>query len=299
MLLQYFIFSDYHKILMISIIICSVNETLLTQVKKNIQNTIGVEHEVVAIDNLVKKYSLTHAYNEGAAQAKYPYLCFLHEDILFHTQNWGQLLIDHLSEKSISLVGILGCLVKTQSPSGVYIPIGHLNRVNQLQRRKDDGTDHYIENPFNETYSQVATVDGMFLAVTRQNHSNYPFDEHTLTGFHAYDIDYSLGQAKNGKIAVVYDILIEHFSYGGNTRQWIDAQLLVTKKWANQLPLHIHLSTAELKQAEIINMETFLIALYTNRYKKLLQLKYLFKLLVLRPFNSKNFALVAKLIVIW
>lgn len=284
---------------MISIIVCSVNQTLFTQLKKNIQNTIGVEHEVIAIDNLVKNYSLAHAYNEGAAQARYPFLCFLHEDILLHTNNWGQALINHLSDTSISLVGILGCLVKTHSPSGVYISIDELNRINQLQRRKDNGTDHYYKNPFNEIYSEVATVDGMFLAVTKQNHNIYPFDEQTLTGFHAYDIDYSLGQAKNGKVVIVYDILIEHFSYGGNTRQWIDAQLLVSKKWDKQLPRHIHLSKAELKQAEIINLETFLGALYINKYKKLLQLKYLFKLIVLRPFSTRNFYLLAKLFLIW
>jgi len=284
---------------MISIIVCSINETLLTQLKTNIQNTVGVEHEVIAIDNLVKNYSLARAYNEGAAQAKYPFLCFLHEDILLHTNNWGQALIKHLSDKNISLVGILGCLVKTHSPSGVYISIKHLNRINQLQRRRDDGTDHYVENPLNETFSEVATVDGMFLAVSKENHNKYPFDENTLTGFHAYDIDYSLGQAKNGKVIVVYDILIEHFSYGGNTRQWIDAQLLVTKKWGNQLPRHIHLNQTELKQAEIINIETFLMALYVNHYKKLLQLKYLVKLLMLRPFGLRNFYFLAKLFVTW
>lgn len=282
---------------MISIIICSINIDLQEQLSENIRRTIGTEHEIIAIDNRGNKYSIAQAYNLGAKQAHYAYLCFVHEDILFHTQNWGQLVIKHLSTGINSLIGILGCLIKTLTPSGVYIPIEHLNRINQLQQRADGGIDHYYENPLNESYCQVATLDGMFLATTQVNYQRYSFDEENIKGFHAYDVDFSLGQAATGKVVVVYDILVEHFSYGGNTRQWIDAQFSLTKKWRTQLPCHIFLNVQEIKEAEIINTEIFLMALYANRYKKNLQFKYLILLLLLRPLSFKNLYFIRKFLV--
>ncbi|MFD2873460.1 glycosyltransferase [Mucilaginibacter ximonensis] len=282
---------------MISIIICSVNEQLSARVSANIKNTIGLDDfEIIIINNTQNQYSIAQAYNQGAFGAKYPYLCFIHEDILFHTENWGQYLIQHLSVNSVSLVGVLGSLIKTVTPSGVFIPIKQLNRVNQLQRKYDGGIDHYYDNPFDEKRSRVATLDGMFLAVTKSNHQKYPFDEESLTGFHAYDIDYSLGQAANGDVVVVYDILIEHFSYGGNTQQWVEAQLALTDKWKALLPYHTSLTKPEIKAAEIINTESFLIALYANRYPKSTQLKYLTRLLWLRPLSVKNLYFIRKFV---
>ncbi|MES2062135.1 MAG: glycosyltransferase [Bacteroidota bacterium] len=274
---------------MISVIICSVNKALLKDISKNIEQTIGIDYEVIAIDNTQNQYSIAQAYNLGANTAKYPYLCFVHEDILFHTKNWGVNLIGHLSDISISLVGILGSLVKTKTPSGVYIPLQKLNRINQLQRTKNGCTNHYYENPHNEIYSEVKLLDGMFLATTKMSHARYNFDEELLTGFHGYDIDYSLGQAVNGKLVVVYNILIEHFSYGGNTVPWVDAQLKITNKWLDKLPQHVNLSKAEILTAEITNTDTFLIALYNNRYNKAIQLKHLLRLLRLRRLSFKNF----------
>lgn len=280
---------------MISIVICSVNEQLSAQVSTNIKNTIGLDDfEIIIINNTQNQYSITQAYNLGATQAQYPYLCFVHEDILFHTENWGPSIIQHLLADDISLVGILGSLIKTAAPSGVYIPIKQLNRVNQLQRRHAGGTDRYYDNPLDEKRSRVATLDGMFLAVTKSNHQKYPFDDKNLTGFHAYDIDYSLGHAANGDVVVVYDILIEHFSYGGNTREWVEAQLALTDKWRALLPYHISLNKRKIKAAEIINTEIFLIALYANRFTKGTQLYYLARLLLLRPFSVKNLYFIRK-----
>lgn len=279
---------------MISIIITSINLDLRAQLSENIKRTIGTEHEIIAIDNTGNKYSISQAYNLGANQAQYPYLCFVHEDILFHTKNWGELIVKHLSTGNNSLVGVLGCLIKTLMPSGVYTPIKYLNRINQLQRKRDGGIDHYYENPLNELYSQVATLDGMFLATTKSNHNKYSFDEKMLKGFHGYDIDYSLGQATNGKVIVVYDILIEHLSHGGNTKGWIDAQLQITEKWQQHLPAHVNLRKTEIIEAETVNAEILLTSLYNNSYKKNAQVKYLARLLYLRPFSRKNFYFLRK-----
>lgn len=59
---------------MVSIIICSVSPLLLEDLKQNIAQTIGVEYEIIAIDNREKRWPIAKAYNYGAQQAKYPYL---------------------------------------------------------------------------------------------------------------------------------------------------------------------------------------------------------------------------------
>ena len=58
---------------MLSIIICSISPERLQEISQNIHATIGVEHEIIAIDNREKCWSIARAYNEGARQARYPY----------------------------------------------------------------------------------------------------------------------------------------------------------------------------------------------------------------------------------
>ncbi len=272
---------------MISLIVCSVKHPVFVNFSESVKQTIGVDFEIIKIDNGQNKYSLAEAYNLGAKQAKYPYLCFVHEDILFKTEGWGANLINHFTNSDIALIGILGCVIKTKAPSGVYIAVNKFNRINQLQRTRHNTTEHYYQNPHNETLSEVKILDGMFLATTKSNHEVYNFDEKLLKGFHAYDLDYSLGQAANGKVVVVYDILMEHFSYGGNTIAWVQNQLKVTKKWDKILPQHNGLTEREVLAVEIKNTETFLNTLYILNYNKSLQLKYLIHLLAIAPLNSR------------
>lgn len=59
---------------MVSIIICSVSPHLLKKLQQNIAQTIGVEYEIIAIDNREKHWPIAKVYNYGAQQAKYPYL---------------------------------------------------------------------------------------------------------------------------------------------------------------------------------------------------------------------------------
>ncbi|MFD0749289.1 glycosyltransferase [Mucilaginibacter calamicampi] len=273
---------------MISVIVATRNNQLLQQLSDNIQKSIGLEYEIIAINGDKAGKGICRIYNEGAAKAQYPFLCFVHEDILFHTQGWGLNLLKHLRQEDIALVGVLGATVKTRTPSEVFIPVDNLVRFNQLQRRTGKTPEHYFYNPNKEDSSEVKVVDGLFLACTQVNHARYPFDEQTLKGFHGYDIDFSLGQANNGKVVVVYDILLEHFSYGGHSVSWIDDQMILLKKWHAELPAYLPSAQKSILKAEINSTEGFLLDLILNRYSTATQLSYLLKLLALRPFNSKN-----------
>ena len=84
---------------MLSIVICSVLPERLLQISQNIHDTIGVEYEIIAIDNKEKKWPIARAYNEGACQARYPFLRIA-----------GLLVLP--VAKSNSIVILVGCKIK-------------------------------------------------------------------------------------------------------------------------------------------------------------------------------------------
>src|SRR5438477_1059436 len=100
---------------MISIAICSVNSYYLSQIKENISNSIGVEYELLVWDNKGINKGLCEVYNMLAAKARFEYICFLHEDILFQTEKWGSKLIDIFDERQdIGVIGLAGNKYKSK-----------------------------------------------------------------------------------------------------------------------------------------------------------------------------------------
>jgi glycosyltransferase involved in cell wall biosynthesis len=274
---------------MISIIICSKNECLLKKVSKSIEETIGVAFEIIPIINGDGKFGISEAYNLGASKSKYPYLCFCHEDITFHTANWGTILINHFTNSGARLIGVLGCTVKTKCPGSVYIFESDFNRQNHLQKYPDGQVIACNENPEKEIISEVCILDGMFISSTKSAWEETRFSESYLPGFHGYDIDFSLKNFRLGKILVVYDILLEHASFGSFSKTWVEAQLVVTKKWCKALPLSTSVNNRiAIKSAEIKNLKEFIKILITTGFSKKIIIKYFGRLVVLDPFNSLN-----------
>ena len=103
---------------MISIVICSISPERLRQVIQNIQGTIGVEYEIIAIDNREKNWPIARVYNEGAYRAQYPYLFFVHEDVKFHSRNWGLVIEEKLKEPNCGVIGFAGTRVMLNCYSG-------------------------------------------------------------------------------------------------------------------------------------------------------------------------------------
>lgn len=101
---------------MISIIICSKLGSPDEKLINNIQYTIGVEYELIVIDNSKNEHTIFSAYNIGIRKAKYPILCFMHEDVIFHSLNWGNEVINSFNDPSVGLLGVIGsCYLSKQS----------------------------------------------------------------------------------------------------------------------------------------------------------------------------------------
>ena len=132
-------------------------------------------------------------------------------------------------------------------------------------------------------------LDGLFIASTKAAWKETMFSEDYLTDFHGYDIDFSLKNFSLGKVMVVYDILLEHFSFGSFSKNWVETQMALTNKWYNQLPVAANMPRSKDKRiAEQKNLQEFLKILIRLDFDKKVTIKYLIQYMRLAPFNSLN-----------
>lgn len=219
---------------MLSIIICSKSSNLNNTLEKNITETIGVKHEIVFIDNSKNNYSIFSAYNKGVSQAKFPYLCFVHEDVLFHTSNWGQKAVNHLKVANTGIIGMAGSQYLFDLPSS-WFKAKPIYR-NLIQAGYDDGSSKTIT--FQQPKIDVVAVDGFCFFMPKEIFSKVSFDSTTFNGFHFYDLDICMQVLEHKfKIYLVNDILAEHSSLGSLNKSWIEHAILFYNKWQHQLPI--------------------------------------------------------------
>jgi len=254
---------------MLSIIICSRDRQLLQQVSKNIDDTIGISYEIIAIDNSNGDYGICKAYNIGASRAKYSFLCFMHEDIRIYTQGWGQLVVSKLEAKETGVIGIAGGRIKTCNPETWYLPIHQSIRMSIIENTTTEKVKYSLYNPNNEETSEVITLDGVWMCCRKKVWDENRFDEDTFRHFHFYDLDFCLQlYRKKLKVKVIYDILIEHYSTGNLNRIWIKDAILYWQKWNNYLPISIDfVSKEDMDGLSYISNKYFLEIMLQNNYR--------------------------------
>ena len=174
---------------MLSIIICNVDESFLLRCLKSIEETVSIPYEIIPFDNSISKVSITKAYNISASKAKYENLVFVHEDVEFLENGWGERLISILENNKIGIVGIAGSTYLPSVPSGWYLPNENLNNVYIHQGFKHSKKEVRIDK-MGEDLTPVYLLDGVFLAMRKEVWNEFKFNEN-LKGFHAYDVDIS------------------------------------------------------------------------------------------------------------
>jgi len=230
---------------MISIIIASVNPLFLASLRTNIAETVGVTYEIIAVDNSEGKIGLCELYNKAAAEAKYNFLCFMHEDLTITTNNWGDIVINNFTNNpKLGLIGVAGTKYKSAAPSTWHSfkdEAPDLLQYNFVQHYKFSVKEkqHHYSNPAGVKLTKVACVDGLWFCCTRKALETYSFDQHLLKGFHGYDLDFSLGIGQHFEVMVTFEILIEHFSEGNTNKAWLEDILKVHQKWSYLLPINI------------------------------------------------------------
>ncbi len=235
---------------MISIIVCSKNTADLKKFTDNLQQTIGLNYELIAFQNSLSQIGICQAYNKGIQKANYNILCFCHEDIVFNTNGWGSLLVSLLQNESIGLAGVAGALYKSKTPgSWANIPPEYY-RVNLIQEKKDGAKEIFMKTD-KSSYSEVAVLDGCFIAGKKNVFEQYPWNESFLKGFHLYDIDISRRVGEQFKLVVSNQIAVTHFSEGLMNNDWLQESERYHRKYSKHFPLHI----ASLKKKEMKELE--------------------------------------------
>jgi hypothetical protein len=215
---------------------------MLEELRASVIETIGVPHELIVIDNRNTGDGICKAYNKGGRIAKYDTLCFLHEDIRFESKDWGHKIMAHLEDPSIGMLGFAGGDAKPLVPAS-WSSCLRSNQINVVQHYRKPGkpcerllvTD--VAPP--SVSRPVVALDGMFLATRKKIFERFSFDEDTLRGFHGYDIDFSLQVGRHYKIMVVFDIIAHHLSDGSLNREWVESQIILSKKWKGVLPVFV------------------------------------------------------------
>lgn len=233
---------EKNKTDMISIIICSMNPDISAELRQNIADTIGCEYELVVIDNSRNQLSIFQAYNRGVQRSKGDILCFMHDDLLMHTNGWGTIVSEEFEDDSIGMIGVAGSHIMPKAPmywwSSPYIA--------QYNWETDNGVtkENITVDTFYGDLADVAVVDGLFFCIPKSLFANLRFDDAGYTGFHAYDMDMSMQiQALGKRVCVTRKIIVEHF--------WSESQFQNKKymalldknmeaffdKWKDSLPI--------------------------------------------------------------
>lgn len=235
---------------MISVLICSTNPALLTRVETNIKNTIGTEYEILHFDNRGKNLGICEVYNDLASKAHFQYLCFLHEDVLFNTQGWGNKIAEVFSKDTdIGLVGVAGCKYKSAYCSGWFSNVKELDCANYTHQYTT-GIEKVCLSPVTKSLLQeVVCIDGVLMAAKKNAWELYPFNERLLTGFHFYDIDFSLRISHQYKVVVTYEIQLVHITSGGDyNNNWVAIALKYHQEMKKELPfskIHVEAKHAD------------------------------------------------------
>lgn len=279
---------------MLSIIICSISLKYLEALEANIRKTIGISHEIIAVDNREKRWPIAKVYNYGAQKVKYPYLFFVHEDVNFHSNGWGEVIVNKLAEPDCGVIGFGGSKVKLSSYSGWYqcgectVNYFYQNLHNGLTAFRASNT--YLERSFEE----VIVLDGLGLFVRKDVWKQYPFDEELLTGFHCYDIDFSLQIATanyKNYVCCSNQMLIEHFSQGNfSDINWFSTTLRLHEKWKHLLPIKtsdLNISERKIRKCEELASYDFLRQVLKSDCDIMFKRK-IFKMFLCRPFSWRH-----------
>lgn len=222
---------------MISLIVCSRSRDINEDLKKNIAATIGCDYELCVIDNSANKYTIFSAYNKGVEMAKGDILCFMHEDVIYYTKNWGINVEKRFKQdRQLGLISNLGTHILPKT----ICSVGDSMILSSNYYTKGKGVYYHENKYFDETgAAEVVVIDGMWYCMRAQlfTEGKVRYDE-SYEGFHYYDMDICMQVWKAGYTCkIVDDVLLEHFSGGVINKAFIHNSHRFYEKWKDMLPM--------------------------------------------------------------
>lgn len=223
---------------MISIIICSRTSELSSNIYSNIKNTIGCEYEFIIIDNSKNEYNIFSAYNEGVKRSKGEVLCFMHEDIIFHTNNWGNVVLESIKNNSIGVVGVIGSQFLPNKMASWWLCNSTKGQILQGYTNQKGNYSCSLDGMPIQDVTDVVVVDGLWFCISKELFTLIEFDENTFNSFHCYDVDICMQVLEQDKrVVIVPNILIEHCSLGNVRTSYYNELKKFYNKWNKNLPI--------------------------------------------------------------
>ena len=266
---------------MISIIVCLRTRSPAKTLTDSIGKTIGVPYEIISIDNSTNKYGICEAYNLGIERSKYDNLCFMHDDIAYHSNDWGKVVLDHFSDEQVGAIGIAGTAYCAYMPGPWWATGSFYEHI--LQSSSTEANPALKSNIPAHEKVQVVVLDGVWFCIKKKLFKKIRFDDSIFSGFHLYDIDISMQMYSHGyKMYCVSDVLIHHKSMGAINNVWIENALVFKKKWDKILPVACEdISYNQRCRFEYKTLNAFIWICFTNGWSNkqiyALALKYLLK----------------------
>ena len=225
---------------MISLIVCSANPIMLEEFKTNVNQTIGVEYELIEFDNRINKWGLCKVYNECAQKAKYDYLLFVHEDMYFFTNGWGKILIDFCrSHSNCGVIGLAGSNYVDEHfvewRIDRFVSFSHVFVSSKKNLPIDQKTLKSYHNG-KKQFEEVVVIDGMFMFTSKDVFLRFKFDEVNYDNFHIYDTDFSFSVATqfNNYVCTIIDSF--HRSQSSFSKEYINGLIRFLEKRRQMLP---------------------------------------------------------------
>ena len=223
---------------MISIIVCSRGASISNLLRQNIANTIGIDEafEIVCVDNSRNRYSIFEAYHQGVLMAKGDYLLFIHDDIRFLTQSWGQIIRTSLADKQVGVVGVVGGHIIDETSYSWTSSGYYSGQVFQVR----SGEKTYYDHNRSGLGDSVVALDGMLLGIRKElfEQAHLRWDSNSYRGFHFYDLDICMQAIQKGFRIAIVPIVLEHYSQGTFNTRFYDNCAIFHQKWDGLLPVY-------------------------------------------------------------
>lgn len=182
------------------------------------------------------------AINQGIREAKYEYICQMHNDVVVFEKGWLEKIISIMeSDPKIGTACLAGrqcirknCSCDEESLKHNLLSIG-------------------LNKPMKDAVETIAVMDGMCFVFTKKLIGEIGLLDETYGMMHFYDMDFSLASIKAGYKNVAVNVLAFHVGNGGTTRRSDYYKQLVPndlklynrnskifrKKWKDMLPCDV------------------------------------------------------------
>ncbi len=182
-----------------------------------------------------KEPSFAKAYNTVLKKAKFDTICFIREDIVIQSKNWGKKFLDQFIKSDFAVVGIVGSIIVPMSGLVWEKEEPLVGRI--WYETFEPRNEHRFSEVFPSKIIEVVTVDDAFFFVNRTR-LKAKYDK-TYKDDSFYELDFFLANYERGcKVGVTFDIKVLKTGYNPHDKSWYANQKMFVTKHKN-LPFRL------------------------------------------------------------